>query len=396
MRKLVAMTGRGVWIALVFLCMGLCVEAQIKLLYGPYLQNVKETEATFVWEATAPSVGWVEIAPNDGSHYYGEVRPRYFDTANGVKRTDTRHVVRVSGLRPGTTYRYRVYAQEVLQHEGHYVAYGRIAATDVYGREPLRFTTSDWSKPTTSFLMLNDIHGRQQHLAELLAAGQHAKQDLVIFNGDMVSTMKDKQGVFEGFMNESVRLFASEQPMYYARGNHETRGAFATAFQDYFSPKEPHLYYAFRQGPVCFIMLDSGEDKPDSDLEYYGITDYDSYRSEQAAWLETLANDPAFTTARFRIAICHMPPSIRPDVWHGQREVMEKFVPALNRLGIDLMLCGHEHRYEFEAPNEKIAFPVLTNSNETAVVATYDGQALEVQVVDTKGNVVERKRFVGQ
>ena len=105
------MTGRGVWIALVLLCMGLCVEAQIKLLYGPYLQNVKETEATFVWEATAPSVGWVEIAPNDGSHYYGEVRPRYFDTANGVKRTDTRHVVRVSRLRPATTYRYRVYAQ---------------------------------------------------------------------------------------------------------------------------------------------------------------------------------------------------------------------------------------------------------------------------------------------
>ena len=81
---------------------------------------------------------------------------------------------------------------------------------------------------------------------------------------------------------------------------------------------------------------------------------------------------------------------------YGMASVMEKFVPALNRLGIDLMLCGHEHRYEFEAPNEKIAFPVLTNSNETAVVATYDGQALEVQVVDTKGNVVERKRFVGQ
>ena len=79
-----------------------------------------------------------------------------------------------------------------------------------------------------------------------------------------------------------------------------------------------------------------------------------------------------------------------------QREVMEKFVPALNRLGIDLMLCGHEHRYEFEAPSGRISFPVLTNGNETAVVATYDGQALEVQVVDTKGSVVERKRFAGK
>lgn len=367
--------------------------AQIKLLYGPYLQNVKEREATFVWESTVPSIGWVEIAPDDGSHYYGEVRPRYFDTVNGVKKTDTRHVVRVSGLQPGTSYRYRVYATEVLQHEGHYVAYGHTTATDVYGREPLRFTTSDWQQATTSFLMLNDIHGRADLMAQLLQAGRHAERDLVLFNGDMVSTMRDKAGVFEGFMNEAVRSFASEQPMYYARGNHETRGAFATAFQDYFSPKEPHLYYTFRQGPICFIMLDCGEDKPDSDLEYYGITDYDTYRSEQAAWLETLSQDEAFRTARFRIAVCHMPPSTRPDVWHGQREVMEKFVPVLNRLGIDLMLCGHEHRYEFEPASQKIAFPVLTNSNETAVVATFDGKQLQVEVIDPKGNVTERKQF---
>ena len=96
MRSLVLTWKWGIWVSLFLLCSGLSAEAQIKLLYGPYLQNVKETEATFVWEATAPSVGWVEIAPNDGTHYYGEVRPRYFDTANGVKRTDTRHVVHVS------------------------------------------------------------------------------------------------------------------------------------------------------------------------------------------------------------------------------------------------------------------------------------------------------------
>ena len=86
-------------------------------------------------------------------------------------------------------------------------------------------------------------------------------------------------------MKESIDLFASEKPMYYARGNHETRGEFATSFQKYFSPKEPFLYYLFRQGPVCFIMLDTGEDKPDSDIEYSGITDYDGYRTDQVEWI---------------------------------------------------------------------------------------------------------------
>ena len=35
--------------------------AQIKILYGPYLQNVKENEATIVWVADKPSIGWVEL-----------------------------------------------------------------------------------------------------------------------------------------------------------------------------------------------------------------------------------------------------------------------------------------------------------------------------------------------
>ena len=30
--------------------------AQIKILYGPYLQNVKENEATIVWVADKPSI----------------------------------------------------------------------------------------------------------------------------------------------------------------------------------------------------------------------------------------------------------------------------------------------------------------------------------------------------
>ena len=133
-------------------------------------------------------------------------------------------------------------------------------------------------------MMVNDIHGREGLITQLLNVGKFQDKDLILFNGDMVSIFKDRETIFNGFMKESIDLFAAEKPMYYARGNHETRGEFATSFQRYFSPKEPYLYYIFRQGPVCFIMLDTGEDKPDSDIEYSGITDYDNYRSEQVEW----------------------------------------------------------------------------------------------------------------
>lgn len=61
--------------------------AQIKIIYRICLQNVKEDEATIVWNVNKPSIGWLELAPNDGTHYYGEERSRYFDTSNGVKDT---------------------------------------------------------------------------------------------------------------------------------------------------------------------------------------------------------------------------------------------------------------------------------------------------------------------
>lgn len=59
------------------------------------MQNVKGDEATIVWVADKPSIGWVELAPNDPSHFYGEERPKYFNTTNGVKNTSTLHAVKV-------------------------------------------------------------------------------------------------------------------------------------------------------------------------------------------------------------------------------------------------------------------------------------------------------------
>lgn len=367
--------------------------AQIKILHGPYLQNVKENEATIVWLADKPSVGWVELAPNDDSHFYGEERHKYFDTSNGVKNTSTLHAVRIIGLKPNTDYRYRIYSQEVLKHEGTYVEYGRVAATNVYSKKPLVFRTSYSDKKETSFVMINDIHGRPNVMTQLLTKTNYKDKDLIIFNGDMVSEFKSEEHIFSGFMDEAVSLFASEKPMYYTRGNHETRGEFATSLQNYLSPKESHLYYLFRQGPVCFIVLDTGEDKPDSDIEYSGITDYDGYRTEQVEWMKQLYKNEDFKSAKFKVVIAHMPPSTSPDIWHGQKEVLEKFVPILNDLKVDLMLCGHLHKNMYEEKSQLIQFPVLVNSNNSAVEVYATGSKMDLKVVDIDGKIISQKSY---
>ena len=74
-----------------FLCICLAsmafAQERIRIEHGPYLQNLKETETTIVWMASKPSVGWVELAPDDGSTYYQKEREKFFDTTNGVKNT---------------------------------------------------------------------------------------------------------------------------------------------------------------------------------------------------------------------------------------------------------------------------------------------------------------------
>ena len=360
----------------------------IRIEHGPYLQDVSENEATIVWTANRPSIGWVELAPDDSSHFYATPRVTVYDTRIGIKRVGRRHVVRLTGLRPGTRYRYRVCVKEVLKHERNQVHYGNNAATDVYTKRPLTFTTSDHARPTVSFVMVNDIHGRNEVLERMISHCDLASTDLFLFNGDMISQYNRDEDLFSGFMDTATRLFASEIPMYYARGNHETRGEAAASFHDYFAPAQDELYYLFRQGPVCFVMLDCGEDKPDSDIEYYGLTAYDDYRSRQAEWISEALRSDLYRTAPYKVVVCHMPPF---GSWHGEMDIARKFIPLLNKAKPDVYLCGHLHLYQRnEAGEENVGFPLIVNSNDTFIRAEADSERLTIRVFDLSGKEIDR------
>ncbi|MDR1859814.1 MAG: metallophosphoesterase [Bacteroidales bacterium] len=362
------------------------VTGQIRITHGPYLQNVSETEATIVWLTDKNAVSWVELAPNNNLPFYNAERPRFFASKIGIKTEAKIHVVTIRHLEPGTKYRYRVYSQEVLKHDGWHVYYGDIAATDVFSKSPLTFVTNNHSKPETTFTVVNDIHGKNDVLEQLIIKAEPKKNDMIIFNGDMATIINSEEDIFAGFMDKSIELFAKETPLYYARGNHETRGSFAAVFKDYFPQGQQGLYFMFRQGPVCFIVLDSGEDKPDSDLEYSGIVDYDTYRDDEALWLREAVKSRDFIEAPFKVAVCHMPPA---NDWHGEKEVLQKFVPILNEAKIDVMLCGHLHRHIKRPPTELIKFPVIVNSNTNLLRAKATITELSIEVIATDGSKVD-------
>jgi predicted phosphodiesterase len=339
-----------------------------------------------VWTTNRKGIAWVELAPNDSTHFYLTERPRYYAESYGFKVVDAVHTVKITGLKPNTKYRYRVYSQEVLSHVGTKVLYGTISASNVYRSKPLEFTTSNPSKNDISFLVVNDIHGNNELMESLLKETDWDKTDLVFFNGDMTNDIRSEDQLFADFLDKAVELFASETPMYYARGNHETRGNFATTFPRYFQTPTNELYYMFRQGPVCFVVLDCGEDKPDSDMEYSGIVAFDSYRTKQAAWLKEALKQDVFQDAPYRVVVVHMPPF---GGWHGEQEIADKFVPLLEEAGIDVMLCGHLHRHVFKKAGEGQNFPIIANSNKAIIKASTENSALKINVFDVEGKLID-------
>ncbi|MGN1213426.1 MAG: metallophosphoesterase family protein, partial [Bacteroidaceae bacterium] len=283
---------------------------------------------------------------------------------------------------------------EVLKHASIHVHYGNLTATSAFQTPLPVFTTLDKNKPSTSFVVVNDIHGQKDMIASLLEKADYKQKDMVFFNGDMLSIFdNDEVRFFDGFMDTAVRMFAKEIPLYYVRGNHETRGQRATAFHDYVCPRKENLYFTVEQGPVFFICLDTGEDKPDTDIEYAGIVDYDNYRDEQVLWLKEIVASEAFKRAKYKIVVAHVQPQFDKDAWHGNLEVANKFVPILNEAGIDLMICGHLHKLVYSEPGPQMRFPLLINSNDMVVAAEANSQQLSIKVLDKEGKTTLSKIY---
>jgi hypothetical protein len=177
------------------------------------------------------------------------------------------------------------------------------------------------------------------------------------------------------------------------RGNHENRGAYAQHWLDYFPTPTGETYYTFRRGPAFFIVLDGCEDKPDNDPRYYGMGDWNEYRRQQAEWLKGVVNSDEFRAAPVRIVLMHMIPG-KEDSWYGEQQIRRLFVPELAGKGIDLMLCGHYHRYHWiDDGSRGVDFPILVNSNNDCLRVSADAKGIDLKVVNTAGAVIKQHRI---
>lgn len=368
----------------------LCIG--IKITHGPYICDMDSTSVTIMWVTDKPGLSWVELAPDDGMHFYGSERPKYFATLRGRKlAADTLHKVRFNGLKSACKYRYRIFTKEMKQWRWNdNILYGDIASSTVYRREPYAFKTFPSIPRDISFLVVNDIHERAAEMAEMCRNLDFSKLDFVILNGDMSNNVGSADQIFKGYVDSCVSMFARHIPVFMNRGNHETRGALADRLWDFFPTANGEFYRVQHVAGIDFLFIDSGEDKPDSDIEYGEISDFDTYRREQADWLKQLR--AAGEIGRHPIVVfSHIPPVLQK--WHGCDHLTNTIVPELNKLNVTMMFSGHLHRNDYLPPNDRVRFPCIVNSNVSYMLCHIRNGKLEVERSQTNGKDKEHFTF---
>lgn len=327
-------------------------EDALAFLSPPYLQSPTSRSMTIMWLVNQPCFNWVEygLTKENLDKRAVSIDAGLVDAGNTVNK------IPIGSLQPSTKYYYRVCSKKIVDFEPYSMTWGEEIKSDIF-----MFETWSLHAESVSWLVFNDIHDRPESFPLLYKQADQTGNDFVFLNGDMLNYDTDQQQIIDHLLTPLSALFASGSPFLYNRGNHETRGRFARHHSDYFD--NPYMngkfYYSFRLGPVHFIILDTGEDKPDTDKAYNGLVAFDSYREAQASWLEKQMQAPEYKNAPFRVVMMHIPTYESGD-WHGTMHCRKLFDPLFNKGEIDLLISGHTHKYgTYKADPKTHNYPIV-------------------------------------
>lgn len=350
---------------------------------SPYLQNPTNNGITISWQTNVPVHSWVEygITPALGSRAEHIVDGQ-------VICNNKHHKIRLQNLEPDKKYYYRVCSREITLYGAYQKEFGETAYSTIH--------TLKNPGPDSDFttLIMNDLHKNNQTLDLLMEQVKSIQYDFVIFNGDCIDDPKDEEEAirFLSYMNEKVN--ASCVPVFYLRGNHEIRNAYSIQLRDLFDYVEDKTYGAFNWGDTRFVMLDCGEDKPDSTEVYYNLNNFESLRLNQVQFLKKELSGKAFKKASRRILLHHIPiygadtDKYNPcrDLWH----------PYLTKAPFDICINAHTHRFSYipKVSNEN-NFPIIIGGGykpdrATIMVLQKQNKKMTLSVYNAQGKILKQ------
>jgi HEAT repeat protein len=269
----------------------------VRFTRGPYLQDVRASEATILWRSSGSGTAEIALARGDST---------------SVQPEQTRGRLRLTGLLPGERYRYRVSIDGVSSAEG-------------------RLETAG-DDDNLTIALFGDSRNNPEIVERLSMAMSSHQPDIVLHSGDFVVDARKPQEWDPQFFNPAASLL-QDAAVYPAIGNHEHDDR---SYYDAFEVpgnggSRAEAWYSIRRGPVHLTVLDTN---PVSGLLEPG--------TEQLAWLE---RDLQQAEAPWKVVMFHHP--LYSSGRHkSNQDLRSKLMPLFARHSVDLLLTGHDHCYE--------------------------------------------------
>lgn len=305
---------------------GICIAgAHADITRGPYLQDGTSTRMTVMWLTSTAQYGVVTYLTTD-------------EYARAVTTAVGRiHAATLTGLEPGATYEYRVVS----------------GADTRYGR----FTAFPTETGSVRIAVLGDMQFNrddQRRAARAMGAWlADQKPHAILMVGDAIH---NSEPMTHPHWDEIFDIFApllAGAPYYMVTGNRETQSGLCPGYHDHFMfPRNgpegmEELVYAFTCGPV---HIAGGSIHYDGGLAHEPGT-------PQFLWL---SNEFAHATLPWNIFLLHHPlvtggasSFFLPDSRRTRltRALFDAYAPWLEKHTVDIVLQGHDHRYERSEKN---------------------------------------------
>lgn len=352
----------------------------------PYLQNPSNEGITVSWLTNIPVHSWVEYGTDPQKL---DNRAETWIDGQSVCN-NKQHKVRLTNLKPEIKYYYRVCSSEITLYEAYRKEFGPTASSDVYSFSVPGSKTTDFTA-----IIMNDLHKNKKTLSKLAGFIKDINYDMVIFNGDCIDDPKDETSVIDFLSYMSEQVHAENTPVYYIRGNHEIRNAYSIRLRDLIDYVGGNTTYgAFNWGDSRFVLLDCGEDKPDTTKVYYGLNSFESFRQEQTRFLKGELSGNAFKKASVRVLIHHIPLYGIPEEYSPCKNMWQ---PLLNKASFNLAINGHTHSFAFHKKGEfENNYPVVIGGgpdmdSATVMILKKKNNRLTLSVLNADGKELLNK-----
>ncbi|GGM88704.1 hypothetical protein GCM10010967_21760 [Dyadobacter beijingensis] len=316
----------------------IAAHGQGTLLRGPYLQVATPTSIVIRWRTDKPSDSVVKIGSNSQS--LGQTF-----TDNTPK---TEHEVKITGLQAETRYYYSIGSQSGTLQSGD----DNYFQTAAVAGKPGKYRFGLLGDCGTNSVIQDEVRARMMGYL-----GSNYMNAWLLLGDNAYSFGRDAE-YQSNFFNRYKDNLLKHYPLFPSPGNHDydndnpaRQDDHQVPYYDVFTmptkgeaggePSGTESFYSFDYGNVHFLSLDS-----------YGREDnstrlYDTL-GRQVQWIKK--DLAANKNKDWVVAYWHHPPyskgSRESDGDPEMTAIRQNFIRILERLGVDLIICGHSHVYE--------------------------------------------------